>query len=128
VTALQVFVTRRIDIFDPVVITIAKIDGGSTNNVIPSPPTCSAPFARCRRQRARRRTRASHAFAENIARAHECEVESRSSGISSDGMRSQAVGVAERRSAACWPEAWTTMTSPIMGAEDFSYILQRVPG
>jgi hippurate hydrolase len=35
VTALQVFVTRRIDIFDPVVITIAKIDGGSTNNVIP---------------------------------------------------------------------------------------------
>jgi hippurate hydrolase len=35
VTALQVFVTRRIDIFDPVVITVAKIDGGSTNNVIP---------------------------------------------------------------------------------------------
>src|SRR5437763_4535875 len=35
VTALQVFATRRINPFDPVVITITKIRGGTTNNVIP---------------------------------------------------------------------------------------------
>ena len=35
VTALQVFATRRINQFDPVVITITKIRGGTTNNVIP---------------------------------------------------------------------------------------------
>ena len=35
VTALQTFVTRRIDVFDPAVVTIAKIEGGTTDNVIP---------------------------------------------------------------------------------------------
>ena len=35
VQALQTFVTRRVDAFDPAVITIAKIEAGSTRNVIP---------------------------------------------------------------------------------------------
>src|SRR4029078_3921958 len=35
VQALQVFATRRIDTFDPVVITVTKIRAGTTNNVIP---------------------------------------------------------------------------------------------
>ena len=35
VTALQVFATRRIDTFDPVVITITMIRAGTTSNVIP---------------------------------------------------------------------------------------------
>jgi hippurate hydrolase len=35
VQALQTFVTRRVDVFDPAVITIAKIEAGSTRNVIP---------------------------------------------------------------------------------------------
>ncbi len=35
VTALQTFVTRRIDAFDPAVITISTIRGGTTDNVIP---------------------------------------------------------------------------------------------
>ena len=25
-------------------------------------------------------------------------------------------------------ESWSTMASPVMGAEDFSYVLQKVPG
>ena len=35
VQALQVMVTRRINTFDPVVITITKIRAGTTSNVIP---------------------------------------------------------------------------------------------
>src|SRR6266550_1045550 len=35
VTALQVLVTRRFDIFDPVVITVGSFHAGTTNNVIP---------------------------------------------------------------------------------------------
>ena len=37
VHALQAMVTRRIDIFDPAVVTIAQITSGTTNNVIPEP-------------------------------------------------------------------------------------------
>src|SRR3546814_15847537 len=35
VTAIQTMVTRRISVFDPAVITIAKIAAGTTNNIIP---------------------------------------------------------------------------------------------
>ena len=35
VQALQVLVTRRINTFDPVVVTITQIKAGTTNNVIP---------------------------------------------------------------------------------------------
>ena len=35
VTAMQTFVTRRMSVFEPAVMTIAKIEAGTTNNVIP---------------------------------------------------------------------------------------------
>src|SRR3546814_10615872 len=35
VTAIQTMVTRRISVFDPAVVTIAKIAAGTTNNIIP---------------------------------------------------------------------------------------------
>ena len=35
VQALQVMVTRRINAFDPVVVTITQMSAGTTNNVIP---------------------------------------------------------------------------------------------
>ena len=39
VTALQAMVTRRVDAFDPAVVTVAKIRAGSTTNVIPETAT-----------------------------------------------------------------------------------------
>ena len=35
VSALQAMVTRRVDVFDPAVVTVAKIRAGTTSNVIP---------------------------------------------------------------------------------------------
>jgi hippurate hydrolase len=35
VLGLQTMVTRRVDVFDPAVVTIAQIQGGTTNNIIP---------------------------------------------------------------------------------------------
>ena len=35
VTALQSMVTRRVDAFDPAVVTVARIQAGTTTNVIP---------------------------------------------------------------------------------------------
>ncbi|MCE3289427.1 MAG: amidohydrolase, partial [Caulobacter sp.] len=35
VTALQSFITRRVSVFDPAVLTIAHIDAGTTYNIIP---------------------------------------------------------------------------------------------
>ena len=64
VQALQVMVTRRINTFDPVVVTITKIRAGTTNNVIPESVAHAGhaargvgarPPARDRGHRARRR-------------------------------------------------------------------------
>jgi len=130
VTAIQVFVTRRLDIFDPAVVTVAKIDGGSTNNVIPE----AANLLGTIRTLSEATREAVHAgirrVAEGIAQAHECEADVQlERGFPVTNCDARAVGVAERAVGAVFgPDAWKTMASPIMGAEDFSYVLQRVPG
>jgi hippurate hydrolase len=112
------------------VITIAKIDGGSTNNVIPE----SANLLGTIRTLSEATRAAAHAgivrVAENIARAHECEAEVEIvPGFPVTVCDARAAGVAEQAIGSLFgPEAWITMTSPIMGAEDFSYVLQRIPG
>lgn len=130
VTALQAFVTRRIDIFDPVVITIAKIDSGSTNNVIPE----SANLLGTIRTLSEETREAAHAgirrVAEHVALAHECAAEVEiERGFPVTVCDARAVGVAERAIGELFgTDAWKTMAAPVMGAEDFSYVLQRVPG
>jgi amidohydrolase len=130
VTALQVFVTRRIDIFDPVVITVAKIDAGSTNNVIPE----AANLLGTIRTLSEETRETAHAgivrIAENVARAHECEAEVKiERGFPVTVCDARAVGVAEQAIGSLFgAAAWRTMTAPVMGAEDFSYVLNRVPG
>ena len=39
VQALQTMVTRRVDIFDPAVVTVGQITAGTTNNIIPETAT-----------------------------------------------------------------------------------------
>ena len=52
VLALQTMVTRRVDVFDPAVVTIARISGGTTNNIIPEASSSRARSGRSRRRRA----------------------------------------------------------------------------
>jgi hippurate hydrolase len=130
VTALQVFVTRRIDVFDPVVITIAKIESGSTNNVIPE---CANLLGTIRTLSEETRAMAHAGVARvvhNVARAHECEAEVQIvPGFPVTVCDARAVSLAENAICSLFGAgAWRPMASPIMGAEDFSYVLQRVPG
>ncbi|HEV8097109.1 MAG TPA: M20 family metallopeptidase [Burkholderiales bacterium] len=130
VTALQVFVTRRIDIFDPAVVTIAKIDSGSTYNVIPEHADLLGTI-RTVSEESREAVHAGIArVAENIARAHECEAEVQvDRGFPVTVCDARAVAFAQRTISDLFgEESWSTMTAPLMGAEDFSYVLQRVPG
>ncbi len=130
VQAFQSFVTRRIDAFDPVVLTISQIESGTTNNVIPETARLSGTL-RSTSERARARAHEGIArVAEGIAAAHECEVkvawfEGYPVTVNDAGFTAFArdtVGdvLGER--------AFFDMKAPVMGAEDFSYLLQRWPG
>jgi amidohydrolase len=130
VGALQSFVTRRIDAFDPVVVTVAQIVAGSTNNVIPE----SARLVGTIRSVSEAARAAAHAgvarIAEHVARAHDAEASiDITRGFPVTVCDGRAVELAERAvTDLLGAAAWRTMDKPIMGAEDFSYVLQRVPG
>ncbi len=129
-TALQVFVTRRVNVFDPAVITIGKIAGGSTDNVIPESAELLGTI-RTVSEASRDLVHAGIArMAQSIAAAHECEADVKAErGFPVTVNDARAVAFAEQTITSLFgAESWLTMKAPLMGAEDFSYVLQKVPG
>jgi amidohydrolase len=130
VTALQAMVTRRVDAFDPAVLTIAKLRAGTTTNVIPE---TAAMWGTIRT--VSERTRASvladvRRVADGIAAAHgaaaEIELEEGYPvTVNHDDAADFALDTAAR---ILGDEATVTMPTPVMGGEDWSYVLQEVPG
>jgi amidohydrolase len=130
VLALQAFVTRRIAASDPAVITLPRMEAGTTDNVIPEEARL---WGTLRTLSEHTRTIA-HAgirrVAEHIAAAHgataEVEIEP---GFPVTVNDARVVDLARRAAVALYGEgAWVTMAHPLMGAEDFSYVLQKLPG
>jgi amidohydrolase len=130
VQALQTMITRRVDVFDPAVVTVGRIEAGTTNNIIPH-------------------------FADIEGTIRTVSEATRQS--VHDHLRRVAALIAEAHGATADPEVILgypvtsnheqfteftldvandvlgegrvhRLTNPIMGAEDFSYVLQRVPG
>jgi hippurate hydrolase len=129
-TALQTFVTREIPVADPAVITVTRIAGGTTGNVIPETVELQGTI---RALSERSRTRAQEGLeriARGIAQAH--GVEARVAllrgypvTVNDAGFESFSRGVAREL---LGPRGVIEFDAPIMGAEDFSYVLQRTPG
>lgn len=130
VGALQALVTRRVSVFDPAVLTVARISAGTTSNIIPevaelegtlrtfSPETRTAMHAGIQ------------SVLEHVAQAHgaraEVEiVDGYPPTLNDAGFVDFVARTAEGLFGA---DGYHAMRDPIMGAEDFSYVLQRVPG
>jgi amidohydrolase len=130
VIALQAMVTRRIDVFDPAVVTIAQITAGTTNNIIPESAFLFGTI-RSVSEATRAEVRAGvRRVAEGIAAAHDATAEvDLESGypvtINDPGFTAFVMDTARSLIGA---ERVKEMRAPIMGAEDFSYVLQQVPG
>jgi len=130
VTALQSLVTRRVEAFDPVVLSITKIDAGTTGNVIPESARLLGTL-RSFSEKSRATAREGiERIASGIAKAHGVEANvTLTPGypvtINDDKFVAFAQGVAQDL---LGERGFLKMPAPIMGAEDFSYILQRLPG
>jgi amidohydrolase len=128
--ALQAMVTRRIDTFDPVVLTCTKLTAGTTSNVIPESAEMLGTL-RSTSERARERAHEGiHRIASNIAAAHLCEAivtirRGYPVTVNDSGFVDFARGVATDLLGA---DNYIDRPAPLMGAEDFSYVLQRIPG
>jgi hippurate hydrolase len=130
VQALQVMTTRRINTFDPVVVTITKMRAGTTNNVIPECVHMEGTLRAVSESSRRRAIDAMRRLVEGIAGAHEMEAEldvhvGYPVTVNHDDSADFVALVAGELLGA---EHAGRMPAPVMGAEDFSYVLQQRPG
>jgi hippurate hydrolase len=130
VTALQTLVTRRFDVFDPVVITVGSFHAGTADNVIPDEARFLATvrsFSRAARDRVKE---TSVRLVADIASAHGL----RAKATYTDGYPitvndAAQVAFARQTATELFGEGrFTAMTNPLTGAEDFSFVLDQVPG
>jgi len=130
VTALQAMVTRRFDVFDPVVLTIGSFHAGTTDNVIPDDAKL---LGSLRTFSAATRTRAMDdaiRTATQIAAAHGLTATAGfAAGYPVTVNNGDEVSFAQRTvtellgSGRC-----LTQPFPLTGSEDFSFVLEQVPG
>jgi hippurate hydrolase len=130
VMALQTLVTRRFDVFDPVVITIGAFHAGSQHNVIPDSAYFEATVRSFSPEAHQRVTEESERLCRGIAVAHGLEVDAECAGLYpvtvNDAGEVQAV---ESMVADLFgPERFLTLPNPVAGSEDFSRVLDAVPG
>jgi hippurate hydrolase len=130
VTALHALVTRRFDVFDPVVITVGSFHSGTAPNVIPADATFHATI-RSYSPEARQRLRDETVrLVQHIAQAHGLTAEA-------DYEEGYPVTVNDAAEAAFatataadifGADRSVTRPHPLTGSEDFSFVLNEVPG
>jgi amidohydrolase len=130
VQAIQAMVTREVSVFDPAVVTIAKIAAGTTDNVIPETAemlgTMRALSEQTRALVKQRLHRLVPAIAAGYGATAELTIkEGYPVTVNADAA---ADLVHSTTLALIGPDRALLEKDPIMGAEDWSYVLQRVPG
>src|SRR5699024_3440882 len=127
---LQTMVTRRVDIADPAVVTVGRIAAGTTSNLIPETAELDGTVRAVSEPTRRLLQQQLDTVCSGIAAAHDCE-------ITIEFGTGYPVTVTDpdvTERVAQWAgnllgedHVWRLRT-PIMGAEDFSYVLREVPG
>jgi amidohydrolase len=130
VLALQSMITRRVDAFDPAILTITRLAGGTTNNIIPASVFLEGTI-RTVSETQRASVRAwTEQVAAGIAAAHGAQIDLViEPGYPVTVNDADETGRIRALATELVGESLIQdLAAPVMGAEDFSYVLQRVPG
>ncbi|PRB64604.1 M20 family metallopeptidase [Microbacterium sp. MYb45] len=131
VTALQTFVTRRFDVFDPVVLSVTQLHaGGPARNIIADTATLVASVRVLSHESSARVQAELPALVREIAAAHGCTAQVDVTVLCAPTVNDARV--VERVRATLQglfgdERVWET-AHPVMGSEDFSFVLEQVPG
>ncbi|MFE3866158.1 M20 family metallopeptidase [Streptomyces goshikiensis] len=130
VQALQTMVTRSVNVFDPAVVTIARIEAGTTTNIIPEKVELHGTLRTLTPDTRHGVREAIERVARHVAAAHGAEAEVTLTAGYPPVLNDPAFTAAAHDIAAglLGSDAVHHLPDPFMGAEDFSYVLQRVPG
>jgi amidohydrolase len=127
---LQTLVTRRFDVFDPVVVTVGQFHAGTRRNIIPDEAEFDATirtFSDAARDRIREEA---VRLCEHVAAGYGLDVEASFEAeypvtVNDNAQAAFAAGVAAE---VFGDDGYQHMVSPLTGAEDFSRVLNEVPG
>ncbi|GGM44632.1 hippurate hydrolase [Microbacterium saperdae] len=130
VLALQTWVTRRFDVFDPVVLTVTQLFAGEVINAIPDEAGLGATLRTASNSAVAQVQRELPALVERIAAAHGCTAETEvivgyPVTVNSDA---EARGAIETLRSTFGQDRVEELPTAIMASEDFSFVLAEVPG
>lgn len=130
VLALQTFVTRAFDVFDPVVLTVGSFHAGTKDNIIPAEARFEASIRSFSDQTHAKVTKGAIEVVKGVAAAHGLTVEAGFSmgypvTVSTAAETEFAMGRVRELFGA---ERMLLMPTPVPMAEDFSFVLHNVPG
>ncbi|KAB8164265.1 amidohydrolase [Streptomyces sp. 3MP-14] len=130
VTALQTWVSRAFDVFDPVVLTVGRFHAGTATNIIPDDARFAATVRSFSHEARSRLAEGLVAVCEGVAAAHGLGVDARfveQYPVTVNDVAETAFAADAVRET--FGEEWfSPMESPLTGAEDFSRVIDEVPG
>ncbi|MGH9114665.1 MAG: M20 metallopeptidase family protein, partial [Acidimicrobiales bacterium] len=131
VMSLQAMVTRQVPAFDPAVVTVTTIQAGTAFNVIPESVVCAGTIRAVSDESRDLVLAGLRQVCEHVAAAHGCtaQVEMLAGHypvtVNDASAADRTLDVAR---ALVGSDHVIRMPTPVMGAEDWSYVLQSVPG
>jgi amidohydrolase len=130
VLALQTMVTRGFDVFDPVVVTVGRIAGGTKENIIPDEAEFEATVRSLSRQNREKIQADITRVVEGIAAAHGVKVDvdyklGYPVTVNDDTEYARAKQAVVDLFGA---ERFTELPTPELGSEDMAFVMELVPG
>jgi amidohydrolase len=130
VLALQSLVTRRFDIFDPVVVTVGSFHAGTKSNIIPPTATFDATIRTFSRAARERIAEEAVRLCRSVAAGHGLDADAEFRGdypvtVNDGDQTAFATAVVQDVFGA---DRFEPLAAPDPGAEDFSRVLDAVPG
>ncbi|WP_106185186.1 M20 metallopeptidase family protein [Umezawaea tangerina] len=130
VGALQTMVARKISVHEPAVVTVAHLKAGTTTNIIPETALMEGTIRTLSEATRALVHKEIRQVCEHVAAAHGCTAEVTVVPGYPVTVNDDTVGphVLDLATATIGQSYSEPMLDPLMGAEDFSYILNQVPG
>ncbi len=130
VLALQTMVTRQFDVFDPIVLTVGTFHAGTADNVIPDDAHFVATVRSFSPQARAAVEKAAPKLARDIATAHGLSATAEfRDGYPVTVNDTDELMFAEQTVAEVLGDGrYIAAPDPLTGSEDFSYVLEQVPG
>ena len=130
VGALQTMITRTVSVFDPAVLTVTRITAGTSSNIVPETAELEGTIRTLSEHSRAKAHEETRRVCEHVAAAHGCVAtvaieHGYPMTVNDDEVTPQVIELARRVLGDRHAEP---MPNPLMGAEDFSYVLAKVPG